>query len=103
MVGLADHFLGPRAAGADPLRSSGGGSAFEESAIANDVDRAASDVERARDATNSAVALSRAAPGGNNQLRMSGQEASQVEISMRDQPPSRCVARGARHAQTVAT
>lgn len=103
VIHLVDHLLGSRAPDADPLRSSGGGNTREESAIANDVDRATSEVERARDATHSAVALSSAAAGGNNQFRMSGNEASQVEKGMGFQSPSREIVSHARRLDRSAS
>lgn len=87
MVSLVYHLFGSGAPRADPLRSSGGGSSCTESAIARDVDSAASEVERARDPTHSAVALSSAATAGDTETRNGPQESAGVQGGMWRQPP----------------
>jgi hypothetical protein len=72
VVALKDHFLGSGTPGCDSLGSGGCACSRESDTAACDVDRASSEVVRARDATHSPVALRRAATGGNNQSRMSG-------------------------------
>jgi hypothetical protein len=91
MIALVQDLLGPGAPDAHSLGAGGGESGSSDALRPNEINRATSEVERARDATHSAVALNRAAPGGNNQLRMSGPEASQVEKGMGSQPPTRVV------------
>lgn len=87
VISLVDHFFWSRATGADPLRSSRGGSVEHESATANDVDSAADEVERARAATHNAIAFSTPTTASDNEVRMGCQETAQVQICMLRQPP----------------
>lgn len=87
VIALLEHLFGPGAPDAHSLGACSRGSGSSDARRPNEIDSAASEVERARAPTNNAVALNRAATGGNNQFRMSSQEALQVETSMCRQPP----------------
>jgi hypothetical protein len=65
MVALVQDFFRAGAAVGDTLRLRRSGSVPEDLATPSEVDSASAEVERARDATNSAIALSRAPTGGN--------------------------------------
>ena len=55
---------------------------------ANEIDRAASEVPRARDATHSAVALRRAATAGDTEPRNGSHEHANVQSGVSIQPPA---------------
>jgi hypothetical protein len=82
VVRLHQDFYGSPAGGPLRRRSSRAGKVFERSARPNDIDRASLEVERARDATHSAVALSRAPSGGNTNVPMPSQKSTGVHLSM---------------------
>lgn len=83
MVAFVDHFFRARAADTDTLRVGRSTSCDKRRSWSCEIDSAASEVKRVRRPTHSAVALSSPATGGNNQVRMSCQEASEMQQSMR--------------------
>lgn len=73
MVFLEDDFLRAGATGRDSLRVGRPSAMLKARSWSDEIDSAACDVERALDATHAAIALNRAATGGNSQVTMSGQ------------------------------
>ena len=82
VVYLGDHVLRSCAPGGDPLCLRRSGSSPERYPTASDVDCAALEVERARDATHSAVALRSAATAGDSEVRMDCQKPVGVQSGM---------------------
>lgn len=98
MVTLVDDFLGTSAVRTHSLTPRELGKGSSAARRPNEIDRAASEVERARDATHSAVALSSAAAGGNNEVRMSSPELVEMQLGMSIETPLSVAA--SRHDQT---
>lgn len=83
MVVLDDHFLRSRAARRDPLRPGESDERRSFSGRDHHVESTAREVERAWDATHSAVALSSAAPASRTGSRESSEQLAGVKFGMR--------------------
>jgi hypothetical protein len=79
----------PRALRGDALSSSCSRRLCKRVFASCEVCSAANDVERVRDATNSAIALSTALSAGDSEVRKLNQEALQVESGMGAKPPDK--------------
>lgn len=87
VIPFVDDFLRSGAAGRDTLRVGRPSSEENSRSWSDDVDSASLEVERARDATHSAVALSSAATAGDTETRNGPQESAGVQGGMWRQPP----------------
>lgn len=100
MVALVDHFFRPGTRRGDPLRSGRGDDRLSSAGWDHKVDSPSLEMERAWNATHSAVAFSRPATASHTDSGMSGEQAVKVKCRMRCQPPGVDGASG-RHADTL--